>query len=89
MEQCIKLRKEIEQAIRHGYLKEFIARCADKRQKNRRKNRQNHAASKDSRDEKAIEWKIINVSYVGPSRETKKQNREDSIMTFSYILEYK
>lgn len=28
IEQCIKLRKELEQAIRQGYLKEFIACCA-------------------------------------------------------------
>lgn len=38
--QCIELRKEIEQAISQGYLKEFIDRCADKRQEYKRKNDQ-------------------------------------------------
>lgn len=37
MEQCIKLWKETENAIRQELLKDFIAQQADCRQKNRKK----------------------------------------------------
>lgn len=49
MEQCIKLGKELEQAIKQGYLKEFIDCGADKRREFKRRNGRDHKNRKHTR----------------------------------------
>ncbi|KAI5672179.1 hypothetical protein M9H77_12543 [Catharanthus roseus] len=91
MKQCIELRKEIENAIRQGLLKDFIAQYADYHQEHKKKRDQEYRPQKTSQQANVREHKVINVISADNRKQYHKRHRQeedDALLVVMLILAF-